>query len=196
MKRSLAAAVLILLGLASSAPAAVVWRTGLGIGPQHINDPKIRSTYGQQAVFRPSVEAAFGRHLSAGLAYEFGYRRDGRIGIDLLPTSLSMSGINLALGYEIPIGSAALYGRAGYGLYFYKQTIDGSFLVGHEVDRSQSTIVAGVGVRIRAGRSFFLSGEAEVVPLKVRPYDVTVDLGGFRLFFGAGFVLNPPAGAR
>jgi hypothetical protein len=192
IRPKLAAAIVSLgLGLAANASAAAGWRAGLWYGPQRFNDAKIRSTYGQQAVFRPAVEAVFGRRLTAGLAYELGYRRDGNVGLDKTASTLSMSGLNIVIGYEIPLKSIALYARAGYGLYFYKQTINDTLLTGYAVDHRQSTVLAGVGIRVRTGGSLFLSAEAEYVPLKVHPYDTSVDLGGLRLFVGAGFASGP-----
>jgi hypothetical protein len=190
-----AGAFLVLLGLGADASAAAGFRAGLWFGPQTINDAKIRAAYGQQSVFRPALEAALGSRFTAGVAYEFGYGRDGTVGLDKTASTLTMSGLNVVLGYEIPLRAVAVYARAGYGLYFYRQSVSDSLLTGYSAGHSRSTIVAGAGIRVRAGGSFFLSGEAEYVPLKVHPYDTTVDLGGLRLFVGAGFSLSGPTSA-
>jgi hypothetical protein len=58
-----------------------------------------------------------------------------------------------------------------------------------KVDETKSAMTVGGGLRFYplGERGLFLSGEFKYVPLKVQPYDIEVDLGGFRLLGGVGY---------
>jgi len=183
-------AVVLFLALVFPAKAAVTFRAGLWCGPQKINDAKIRSVYGGQTVFLPYLEIQIWKGLTIGGGYEFGYNREGKIGLHDNPTTFRMSGLDFFLGYELRIKDAAFFAKIGYGLFSYKQTIDNPSLSDYKVDHTQSAVSFGAGLKYYPARFIFLAVEARYVPLKVKPYDYEVDLGGFRYMAGLGFAFD------
>jgi hypothetical protein len=177
------------LALASWSGAITI-RPGLWYGPQKIQDAKIRSVYGEQSIYLPYLEVQVWKGLMAGAGYELGYDREGKIGLDQLPTSLRMGGWDLFLGYEHRLNKFAVFAKAGLGFYFYKQTITGLDVSGYAVDQSKTTITFTGGMKFYPTRVFFLAAEVRYVPLKVKPFETEVDLGGFRYMAGLGLAFD------
>ena len=68
----------------------------------------------------------------------------------------------------------------------YKQTIESSYIP-FKVDDKKSGVTLAAGLRVYPLDGAYLSLEAKYVPLKVKPIDVEVDLGGWRLALGVGY---------
>jgi len=184
-------ALLLVLVLTPLAARAVTLRAGVHLGTRTVNDAKVKNAYGDGFVKLPYLQISLSRHFFLGLAYEGGYKKDGRLGVYNDPAVLTLRGLDLTLGYELRAKWAAAYLQAGYGLCEYRQSIPTTpFSSAHPVNHRQSTAVAAVGVRLYPEKFFYLTAEAKYVPLKVRPYDATVDLGGWRLLAGLGFSLD------
>jgi opacity protein-like surface antigen len=177
------------LALASGG-GAITLRPGLWYGPQKIRDAKIKSVYGEQGVFLPFLEVQLWKGLMAGGGYEFGYDREGKIGLDQLPTSLRMGGWDLFLGYEHRLNKFAVFAKAGLGFYSYKQTITGLDVAGYQVNHRKTTIPLAVGLKYYPTNFWFAAVEARYVPLKVKPFEAEVDLGGFRFMAGLGLAFD------
>lgn len=179
-----------LLGFGAAAGAGIGVRFGAWVGPQKINDPKIRAVYGETETVLPYLELVIVRGLTVGAGYEFGYDRTGRIGPYDYPTSLRMAGWNAFLGYEIRLESLALFARAGLGIYEYTQTIDNPYVTDMPVNARKTGGVFAAGLKYYPLDVFFIGFEARYVFLKVKPYDSEVDLGGWRFAGGAGFAFG------
>jgi hypothetical protein len=185
------AAVLLALVLVPLAARAVTVRLGVGLGARTVNDAKVKNAYGSGFVQLPYLQVSIRPHLFLGLAYEGGYKKEGRLGVYNDAAVLTLRGLDLTLGTELRAKWAAAYLQAGYGLYEYRQKVPTTpFSSAHPVNRRQSTVVAAVGIRLYPEKFFYLTAEAKYVPLKVRPYDSAVDLGGWRFLGGLGFSLN------
>jgi len=170
-----------------AAPALTI-QVGVWMGSRTVADAKVKSAYGDGFVYLPYLQAAVWRKLFVGASYEAGYEKNGVLGVYSNPATLTVIGLDLYLGYEFKFKAIAVYVKAGYGLYRYKQSVrNNPYIAGYEVNHLKSTAVAGAGVKLYPLKFFFISGEAKYVPLKVRPYDLTVDLGGWRFLGGLGF---------
>ena len=191
MRRALLAAVLV-LALGPSLRAGIGLRVGAWYGPQLVNDAKINDVYGktQALVVLPYLEARFGAGWTLGAGYELGYDRSGVIGPYDYAARLRMSGINILAGYEFRAKSLAVFVQAGLGRYAYQQTLDNPNVTDMPVDGRKTTVLAAAGIKVYPANAVYLALEARYVPLKVKPYEATVDLGGWRLAVGAGFALD------
>jgi hypothetical protein len=179
-----------ILACVAHGQAAVTVRPGVFFGPQRINDQKIRSVYGGESVFLPYLEAQVWKGLTVGLGYEFGYSREGKIGLYADPSSLRMSGLDVFIGYELRQKKFAVFVKTGLGSYAYRQTVNNPYVSGYKVDHTKSTIPLAGGLKIYPHKLFFMAAEVRYVPLKVKPYDYEVDLGGFRFMAGLGLSLD------
>jgi hypothetical protein len=177
--------------LAPLAASSLTVQIGVWMGSRTVADPKVRSAYGDGSVYLPYFQAAVWRKLFVGASYEGGYEKNGVLGVYSNPSTLTIIGLDLYLGYEFKFKAVAAYLKAGYGLYRYRQSVrNNPYIADYRVDHLQSTAVAGAGIKLYPLKFFFVSGEAKYVPLKVRPYDYTVDLGGWRFLGGLGFSFN------
>jgi len=191
MRRPLLAAAL-LLALGPSLRAEIGLRAGAWFGPQLVNDAKINDVYGKTQAFSvlPYLEARFGPGLTLGAGYELGYDRSGVIGAYNYATRLQMSGINILAGYEFRTDRLALFAQAGVGLYAYRQTVDNPNVTDMPVNARKTAVLAAGGIKVYPMDAVFIGFEARYVSLKVKPYDVTVDLGGWRFAVGVGLALD------
>jgi hypothetical protein len=179
-----------LLGFGAAAWAGIGLRFGAWYGPQKINDAKIRAVYGETETVLPYLEIEIARGLTIGAGYEFGYDRKGIIGPYDYPTTLKMTGWNALLGYELRLENLALFGRAGFGLYEYQQTIENPYVTDMPVDAREAGGVFAAGLKYYAADFCYIGLEARYVLLKVKPYGSEVDLGGWRFAAGAGFAFG------
>jgi hypothetical protein len=179
-----------ILGFGASAWAGLGVRFGAWYGPQKINDAKIRGVYGETETTLPYLELVLVRGLAIGAGYEFGYDRTGHIGPYDYPTTLRMAGWNAFLGYEIRLEDLAVFGRAGVGIYEYRQTIENPYITDMPVNARKTGGVFAAGLKYYPLDVFFIGFEARYVLLKVKPYDSEVDLGGWRFAAGAGFAFG------
>lgn len=154
-------------------------------GLRTVDNSDIKHIYGNGQVYYPAISVALWRGIAIGVGYEGGYSRDGHIGIYGEFTNLKIMGFEAFAGYQLGLGKTALFVRAGYGLYFYKQYIDNPTLP-YSVDDKKRTVILAGGFKIFLLRKLFLVTEIKYVPLKVKPVEDMVDLGGIRCLGGIG----------
>jgi hypothetical protein len=189
LRKTIFAALLI---LAAHVPQSegIVLRAGLNYGPQKIQDAKMRAVYGETNVFLPSFEVQFWKGLTVGAEYEFGYDRSGKIGMNELASSFRMEGWDAYLGYEQRLGEFALLAKIGLGRFSYKQTIPGLDVSGTKVDGVKTTVTFAAGAKFYPAKFLFLTAAVRYVPLKVKPLEAEVDLGGIRYMAGMGLAFD------
>lgn len=165
----------------------------LGLGFQYglrtVADAKIKDVYGSGAAFFPSLRLVVWKGLELGAGCERGYKRDGLIGLYEEKTTLEVTGFEVFAGYGLRAGVMEPYARLGYGFYSYQQTIESEFAP-FKVDHKKSASTLAAGLRVYPWGGAYLLLEAKYVPLKVKPVDVEVDLGGWRLALGAGYAFG------
>jgi opacity protein-like surface antigen len=183
MKKSSLALCLFLLAL--GAAQAVEIAAGLQYGHRTVADTRIRDVYGSGTVIFPFLEVRLWRGLGLDIGYEAGYSREGTIGLYEEPTRLTVGGLLVSLVYGRRFGFVAPYGGLGCGVFSYRQTIDSPYAF-EEVDSSKLSVALSAGVRVYPARFLFVSLDFRYVPLKVKPFDEPVDLGGMRLALGLG----------
>ena len=183
--KKLATSALLLL-LVSTLSFAFTIQAGAFYGLRKVNDAKIKAAYKDGEVYFPSLEVQAWKGITLSFGYEGGYGGTALLGAYNSRAELSVSGLEFLVGYEYRIHSFGFYAKTGYGLYFYKQTVQDDFAKDYPVDLSQSTIVFKGGLKLYPGKSLFLAFEVKYVPLTVKPYDYEVDLGGMRYLLGLG----------
>lgn len=184
-----AAALAVLLALAAG-PAGADVRAEIGVlaGTRTINSEAIRNVYGSGMIVYPYAKVHPWRGLFVGAGYEGAAARSGTIGLYAEPTTLKLTGFEVFAGYEIPFGKIVPYVKAGYAFYSYKQVIESPFVEDFQAEGSKGTIALGAGAKALMSGSFFLAGEVRFVPLKVKPFEDEVDLGGLRYTAGIGVI--------
>jgi hypothetical protein len=183
--KKIAAALILLMSL-SAFVRAITIRPGLFYGLRKIEDAKIKAAYKEGSVFLPYIELGFWKGLMVGAAYETAEASYGNLGIHQVPATFQLSGLDFYLGYEFEIGKLALFVKAGYGVYYYKQTVDYAYVQDYKVDYRQGAIIGTAGLKFYPGKSLFFSAAVKYVSLKVKPYDSEVNLSGFRYLAGLG----------
>jgi len=133
------------------------------------------------------VAIGLGRGFRLGAAYEGGYSRTGVIGLYNEQTSLEVSGVELFAGYWLKFDLVVFYLRGGWGNYGYLQTVQSPVARNYPVEARAQTVVAAAGINVYLLDRLFLCGEIKYVPLKVKPYETEVDLGGWRYLVGIGY---------
>ena len=182
--------ILIFLVFISVQGANADWFTlGINAGYRYLDDHALGEIYGDGYVFEPYLRYAFARSLILELSYEGGYKKRAPIGIFQEDSTLSVTGIQLSAIVPLPIlrlRNVSTYFKLGVAYYFYKQDIDSEF-VRQQVDHRKWTTVIGGGMSINLFRGLFLTAEVKSIPLRVKPFDINVDLGGIRILFGIGY---------
>lgn len=163
---------------------------GLFYGQRTVNDSDIRNTYGNGSVYFPFVALNIWKGITIGGGYEGGYSRDGEIGVYKESTSLRVTGAEFFIGYKLRTKIISPYLKIGYGSFSYKQTIDSPYLGEYKVDHKKTTMTVGGGLKFYPLKNLFLAAEIKYVPLKVKPYEYEVDLGGMRYLAGIGFTFK------
>lgn len=159
---------------------------GLSFGLRTLNNSELKDVYGQGTNFFPSVTLIW-KGLMLGGGYEAGFKKDGVIGIYEEPAELSVKGGEIFAGYELRLMNIAPYARIGLGFYSYKQLIDSEYVSNYPVDGNKTGLIVAGGIKYFPLKRLFISAEVKYGSLKVKPYDVEVDLGGLRLNGGLGF---------
>ncbi len=180
---------LCLLFLSPQAGEAAQFTLGLKAGYRYLNDISLGEIYGDGYVYEPFVRYSLSYSLGVELSYEGGYKKSAPIGLFEEDSTLSVDGLQLSGIVGVPllrIRQVSTYFRIGIAYYFYRQDIDSGF-VRRRVDHKKWTTVIGAGMNLRLFRGLFLTAEVKSVPLKVRPFDINVDLGGLRILFGVGY---------
>lgn len=166
------------------------WFTlGLNGGYRNLDDPALGEIYGDGYVFEPYIRYSFAGSYALELAYEGGYKKSGPVGLFQEDSTLTISGFQLNGLFRIPIlriRNVSTYFKVGVAYYFYKQDIDSEF-IRQQVDHKKWTTVIGAGLSIHLFRGVFLTAEVKSIALRVKPYDIQVDLGGTRFLFGIGY---------
>jgi hypothetical protein len=176
----------VFLMLASTFSPAFTVQAGAFYGIRKVNDAKIKAAYKDGEVYFPFLEVQAWKGLTLSAGYEGGYEGTALLGPYNAKAELSVSGMEFLVGYEFRISAFAFFAKTGYGLYFYKQTVQDEYAKDYPVDHSQSTIVLKGGLKLYLGKFLFLAFEVKYVPLTVKPYDYEVDLGGMRYLLGLG----------
>ena len=165
------------------------WFTlGLNAGYRYLDDLAMGEVYGDGYVFEPYIRYSLGM-LNLELSYEGGYKKSGPVGLFQEDSTLSVTGLQLSGIVPIPIlriRNLSTYFKIGIAYYFYKQDIDSEF-VRHQVDHTKWTTVIGGGMNVRLLRGLFLTAEVKSIPLRVKPFDINVNLSGIRILFGIGY---------
>jgi len=157
-------------------------------GTRQVIDSDIKNVYGSGMVYFPFLAVTW-KGIIMGAGYEGGYSKSGKIGLYQETTTLKVNGFEVYVGYALRIKNLAPYFRVGYGSYSYKQTIDSPYLSDFKVDSTKSTVTGSAGFKFFPIKNMFLAIEARYVPLKVKPLEEEVDLGGLRFEGGIGFVI-------
>lgn len=165
---------------------AIDFRLGLGAGIRRINDSYLRQVYGHGFIIIPYVQVGFSQYFSAELAYEKGNKKNAPIGLYGEPSTLKVSGWEISgqLHYSFKIISP--YIKLGSGYYFYRQDIDSPY-VRHKVNHHHLSFQAAGGFQLFFQRNFFWQTEIKYVFLRVKPFEIKVDLGGIRYILALGF---------
>ena len=159
---------------------------GLNFGRRWIDDPDMKDIYGQGYVFQPFLRYNYTNLLAIEVAYEGGYKGDGRIGLFQEESTLSVTGWELSGILYYRINNFVPFIKFGVGFYGYKQDIASEF-VRFKVDHHEITYILGGGMNVFLNNSIFLNTEIKYLPLKVKPFDREVDLSGMRVMLGLGF---------
>jgi hypothetical protein len=162
---------------------------GLTAGYRYLNDVSLGEIYGDGYVYEPYIRYNPSFSYGVELSYEGGYKKSAPIGLFQEDSALSVSGLQLSGIVGVPllrIRNVRTYFKIGIGYYFYKQDISSEF-VRYQVDHKKWTAIIGAGMNVNLFRGLYLSAEVKSVPLRVRPFDINVDLGGIRILFGIGY---------
>ena len=176
----------IMLALLTCGLWAVDLDLGLFFGTRSVKDDQIKEVYGNGTAYFPCASVNFWKGLFVGLGYEGGFDRDGKIGLYQEETSLKVTGIEFFAGYHFDLGKVSPYVKLGLGSYSYEQVVSGQA----KVDEKKSALTLAAGARFYPLKGLFLAAEIKCVPLKVKPMDIEVDLGGMRLAAGIGYTFN------
>ena len=163
---------------------------GTFYGKRTVNDSEIRRVYGNGTVYFPYLTINLWKGIIIGGGYEGGYSKRGKIGLFGDSSSLSVTCTEFFIGYQFKTKWLSPYIKVGYDLFSYKQTIDSPYASGYKVDHKKGAASISGGIKLYPLRFFFLAGEIKYVPLKVKPFEENVDLGGLRYLIGAGFTFG------
>lgn len=186
MKRTIV--MILSLVILASAAAAVELELGVTYGGRSVMDNDIEDVYGSGTVYFPYLALNMWKGLTLGFGFEGGYDRSGTIGIFNESTTLEVTGYEFFVSYQLKLKKFVPYVKLGYGSYSYEQTIDSPVMEGFE--DKKSTLTVGAGFKFYLFKGFFAGGEIRYVPLKVKPFDAEVDLGGLRYAVAAGYTLR------
>lgn len=178
-----------LILLCFQAGSAAQFTLGLNAGYRYLDDLALGEIYGDGYIFEPYIRYSIARSFNLELSYEGGYKKNGHVGFFQEDSTLSVTGLQLSGIVPIPIlriRNLSTYFKIGIAYYFYKQDIDSEF-VRRQVDHRKWTTVIGGGMNLYLFRGLFLTAEVKSIPLKVKPFDINVNLGGMRILFGIGY---------
>jgi hypothetical protein len=178
-----------LMFLSVQAGIAAQFALGLNAGYRYLDDPFLGEIYGDGYVFEPYIRYAPSSSFALELAYEGGYKKSAPVGLFQENSTLTVDGFQLSGIVRVPflrIRNVSTYFKLGIGYYFYKQDIDSEF-VRQQVDHHKWTTIIGGGMNIHLFRGLFLTAEVKSIPLRVKPFEINVDLGGIRILFGIGY---------
>jgi hypothetical protein len=189
MKKSFA--ILAIIVVLPSLAQAVELIGGFQGGLRTVNDSEIKDVYGNGLSLFPYLAVNPWKGLLAGVGYDLGYSKSGTIGLYNESTSLKISGLQVFAGYQYPIAFLTPYALLGFGAYSYKQTVASPVYTGFS--RKKSTFFFALGAKaspLKALPGLFFNVEIKYIPLSVKPFDDTVDLGGLNIVLGVGYCLG------
>ena len=177
---------IMLAAMSGSALAAIRLEIGILGGTRTVNEAAIKAVYGNGVAFYPYFAVHPLGGLFVGAGYEAGYSREGTIGIYEEPTTLRVVGAEVFAGFQIQARNVSPYVKLGYARYSYRQTIDSPRIGDIAAVGNKWGPTFGGGLKISLSGAVFLGGEIRFVPLKVKPFEDEVDLGGMRYTAGLG----------
>ena len=177
MKR--AALGLVLLA-ATGGPALAAIRLEIGVlgGTRTVNSAAIKAVYGNGTAFYPYLAVHPWGGLFVGAGYEAGYSRKGTIGIYEEPTTLRVVGAEAFVGYQIVAKERLSLHQGRLRPLFLPPDHRLAAHRGHDGRGEQWGPTFGGGLKISLSGAAFLGGEIRFVPLKVKPFEDEVELGG------------------
>lgn len=152
-----------------------------------VRNSQIREVYGNGFVAAPFLAVRIVDGLSLALGYEFGYDRSGEIGLYRDATDLTVHGWETFLRWDVMGKRWIPFIKAGLAGFRYEQTIVSAVPLSYRARGRKTVPLIGAGVRTSLGPRLFGLIEIHYIPLKVKPVDVEVDLGGWRFGLGLGF---------
>ena len=156
-------------------------------GYLNFSDTVIGETYGNGWVYNPSLAVSLSPYVDLRAAYEGGYRQEAEIGLFREPSTLTLNAWEASAVLRYPgFRPWEVFLEAGLGSYGYTQDIQSEF-IRKKADQRKTAAFAAAGITYIAGRNVFLTARIKYVSLKVRPFDIEVDLTGYRLLAGAGY---------
>ena len=159
------------------------FKGGGSVGYYSLPDSIYRDTYG-------SGNLMCGAFLSCDLMRNFelrgevSYFKDTGV-MTLTKEAITFSMIPVVIGVRIKlieIKNLRPYLGAGAGLYFFKERVR----IGDTSDSTAGYHVEG-GSYISIGKRFFIDLNLRYVKADTKPYDETLNLGGFRVGIGGGY---------
>jgi hypothetical protein len=185
--KAISITVFLLLLLVPAAGAADI-ELGLHYGFRQMKDANLKNIYGSGTVFRPQVRYVINRIFALEAAYEGGYKKDGLVGIYNENSTLTMNAVEAAAVLRMEMRGFIPFIKGGIGYYGYKQDIDSPF-IRQQVNHHTTAPFVGAGLDIALLSGLYLSGAVHYVPLKVKPFDIEVDLSGLRILVGLRYRL-------
>jgi len=176
--------------LLPAASYAVDFSFGFQAGLRTVSDSNIKDVYKNGVCYFPYAEVSLFKGFTLGAGYEFGYSRSGTIGIYSEATTLKVTGFEAFVGYQYSLPMVTPYVFVGFGSFSYTQTVVSVSPAVQTVDATKSTFFVAGGVKVYPMKNLYISAEVKYVPLKVKPIEDEVDLGGLRLMGGLGFTFG------
>ncbi|MCX6575988.1 MAG: outer membrane beta-barrel protein [Candidatus Aminicenantes bacterium] len=167
---------------------AIDFSFGFQAGLRTVSDSAIKDVYGNGQCYFPYAAINVFKGFTIGAGYEFGYSRSGTIGLYEEATTLKVTGVQAFVGYQLSVSMVTPYVFVGFGSFSYTQTVESE--AAQTVDATKSTFFVAGGIKIYPMKNVYISAEVKYVPLKVKPIDDEVDLGGLRLMGGLGFTFG------
>lgn len=156
-------------------------------GYLQLTEPPVKSVYGGGFIINPSIAAGLSPYFSVKAGWEGGYQQDAEIGLYNESSTLYLNAWEISGIFRYPEWAPFIpFIEAGLGSYGCLQEIDSDF-IRKKVDRHRISYFAAAGVSYVLGSRIFLLAEFKYVPLKVRPFDIEVDLTGYRMLAGIGY---------
>lgn len=173
----------ILIILSSSFSWTTELNLGFNLGYRELKDPDLEEVYGDGYVYKPYLRYFPHQIWGVEISYEGGYRREARVGLFQEESTLSVSGFQFCSLFRYRIKLWEPYFKLGVGYFSYQQDIESQF-VRRRVDHHEWTTVVGGGTKFKIYRMLSFMAEVEYIPLRVKPFEIEVDLGGLRYLLG------------
>lgn len=162
---------------------------GVHLGYRQLKDPDLKDIYGDGLVFNLYMDYFPLSNYGLEIAYEGGYQKNAPIGLFREDSTLSISGFQLCGVLRYPIWKSVSFLKAGIGYFSYRQDIQSDF-PRLKVNHHKWTTVLGGGIHFKMYKRLFFTAEVKYIPLKVQPFEIPVDLGGWRLLAGLGYRIS------